>query len=219
MMNRKKKLEAKRKKAKEQNAQQEEYRSAPHKCGECRACCYVFPLQDKPRRTWCKHSTPTGCDCYKNRPSVCSNYECFYLADETAPYIWRPDRSGIIIGHRGTFRGHPVVVFVECWDGALTDVVGQHIFRAFQRTNAILVCPAPNDLGAYYSHTGLVLDAEGQEELRRYVMSVSAKLQADVNSEPFDFGGDEQRHCCSPEREPSDRRMASLTQPVAGQAT
>ena len=218
-MNRNKKLEAKRKKAKQRNARRAEYRSRPHECGECRACCYAFPLQDKPRRTWCKHSTPQGCACYKTRPSVCSNFECLYLGEESAPPFWRPDRSGIIITQRGEFRGHPILAFAECWDDALKDVIGQHIFRAFSRGNAILLCPIPNGLDVYCSHTGLVLDAEGQEELRRYVASTSAKMQADVDSEPFDFGGNEQRHCCSPEREPSDSRTANLTQLVAGQAT
>ena len=209
-MNRNKKLHAKRKKAKIRNARQAEYRDRPRTCGDCRACCFVFPLLDKPARRWCQHSTPQGCDCYTDRPSVCGNYKCLYLKDKRCPTSWRPDRSGIIITDRGNFRGHPVLYLSEYWDNAIEGVRGDVMFSALRKSNAILMYNEGDGVGVCCSHTGLVLDDDGKAELMQFMIADTKRESALLAEEPFDFCGDEPGRCCSPKREPGDKRVADL---------
>ena len=65
-------------------------------CGECTACCDVFPVPDlnKAANEKCIHCD-AGCTIYGDRPSVCSVFECAYL-QSTAPTTVRPDNCGVI---------------------------------------------------------------------------------------------------------------------------
>jgi hypothetical protein len=220
MVNRNKKLEAKKKKAQLRNTRQAEHRrNRPRVCGECRACCYVFPLIDKPKNVWCKHSTPKGCDCYGQRPSICSSYKCLYLLNKNVPAAWRPDRSGIIISFRGAFRGHAVLFLSQYWKNAITDAVGRQMLDTLLTTKAIIMYVIGDRVAVSYSHTGLVLDADGRTELHQLLIDDSERTLARISNEPFDFCGGERRRCCSSKREPKDERMADLKTLVPGQAT
>jgi Fe-S-cluster containining protein len=74
-------------------------------CGECRACCFFPKLNteitgDKPAGQWCTHCSGTGCKIYWNRPKVCREYVCVWLAsqkrnDRMKPEL-RPDKCGVI---------------------------------------------------------------------------------------------------------------------------
>ena len=231
-MNRNRKMEAKRKKTQTRNARQAAYRAAvrnrPRKCGECRVCCFVFPLLDKPEMCWCRHVTSEGCGCYEHRPAVCRTYRCFYIQEKVCPDSWRPDRSGVIITHRGSFRGHPVLYLSAVWDGALERAQGERIVSVLSGTNAIVVyrkedgycvCCAPDACA--------VLNADdGGNELLEYLWSDAEAGTAKIAEESFDFGGRdpgaevelEQRPSCSARREAKgqrDQRAASLSIVVA----
>ena len=231
-MNRNKKVEAKRKKTRERNARQAAYRAAvrnrPRKCGECRVCCFVFPLLDKPERCWCRHVTGEGCGCYEDRPAVCRNYRCAYLKEKAFPDSWRPDRSGVIITRRGSFRGHPVLYLSAVWDGALERAQGERIVSVLSGTNAIVVYRKEDRYCVCCaSRSSAVLNAEdGVNELMEYLQSDTEAEMAKITEEPFDFGGrdpatevePEQRPSCSPRQEARgqrDPRAASLKIVVA----
>jgi Fe-S-cluster containining protein len=74
----------------------------PRSCGECNACCKVFPVPEvgKHDTDWCQHcKVGTGCGIYDTRPKVCRDYECVWLkgsGDESH----RPDRFGILLNVR-----------------------------------------------------------------------------------------------------------------------
>lgn len=77
-------------------------------CGECNACCVAFPLL--PNEKWwpegkkasepCRHLKDGGCgNCgiYKDRPKVCSAFQCSYLEGRFgADLSMRPDKLGLM---------------------------------------------------------------------------------------------------------------------------
>ena len=191
-MSRNKKLQSKRKKALERNQRQaERRRNRPHTCGDCRACCYVFPLPGKPARSWCKHSTPNGCGCYDDRPALCSEYQCEYLSDNKCPPKWRPDRSGVVISLRGRFRNYPVFVLSQVWKGAIANTqIGKEILATFRANNVIFFYTTDDDgVAACYSHTDLVLDDLGRDELNAYILGDTEQCAVEQAKETFEFYG------------------------------
>lgn len=68
-------------------------------CGPCTLCCKVFniPELDKPQDVWCPNARKSwGCTIYEDRPSMCREFECMWLA-ENLDSKWRPDRiHGVI---------------------------------------------------------------------------------------------------------------------------
>jgi hypothetical protein len=186
-MKQKRKLAKERKKRK-RDAAQAAYRNRRRRCGKCRMCCWLFPLIEKPARSWCCHSKPDGCDCYKRRPQVCREYRCLYLVDHTLPDTWRPDRSGIIITRRFYFREHIVVVLSECWDGAIHGLIGRDILQAFHSSDYIFFVDRSDGVATVrWSHTGVVLDADGREELFAMLDDDVDKAMAQIESQPFAF--------------------------------
>ena len=179
-------LQTRNTRAKKRAAQQAKRQgSRSHTCGECRACCYAFPLLDKAANCWCKHATPTGCGCYETRPAVCRDYWCGYLTGDSWPPEWRPDRSGVIVTVRGVFREHPVICLTQCWDNAIDTSHGREIMLSLLESPAIVFYSE----GVCYSHTGLELDATGQRELLDWIRENSRKKTARIGEDPFDFGG------------------------------
>lgn len=67
-------------------------------CGECRECCIVPKIEefDKPARSPCRHLCTAGCGIYADRPTVCSNFQCWWLEGQFKEEH-RPDKSGIIV--------------------------------------------------------------------------------------------------------------------------
>lgn len=86
-------------------------------CGECRACCGVFPLPvlDKPAGVWCRLLGPAGCTVHgPGQPEVCRLYACYWLEHESLPEESRPDRTGLVVTESGkvTVGGHELPVLV-----------------------------------------------------------------------------------------------------------
>lgn len=74
-------------------------------CGECTLCCQYMSAEVYGHRfskgNPC-HYLGNGCTIYKDRPSVCSDYKCFWLEDveHFVPEWIKPSLSGIIITKR-----------------------------------------------------------------------------------------------------------------------
>ncbi len=189
-MSKHKRQDRKKRKANERNKRQAAFKSnRPHLCGECRVCCYHFPLLDKPAKQWCKHSTPTGCDCYNDRPPVCRQYQCGWLLWNTLPNYLRPDKSGIIITRRFAFKGHLVVFLSEFRPGALSTAIGSELIANLKRCKIIIATTEQDGVGFRCRHVGI-----NQDELEELFDALHAdsttegQLLVDHNSH-FSFAG------------------------------
>lgn len=68
------------------------------KCGECRVCCTVLPIEEisKPIGTVCPHYCD-GCKIHNTKPQVCADFNCAYLeASDLIPITLRPDQCGVM---------------------------------------------------------------------------------------------------------------------------
>jgi hypothetical protein len=67
------------------------------KCGNCTACCDVFPVNwlNKEANTKCIHSC-NGCNIHNIKPKECSDFVCSYFEAKECNEDLRPDKSGII---------------------------------------------------------------------------------------------------------------------------
>ena len=80
-----------------------ETRREHNACGECQACCCLYPIDelDKPLMALCRHQCETGCAIHgQERPPVCIAFRCAWLDEDWAPEL-RPDRCRIIWTYRG----------------------------------------------------------------------------------------------------------------------
>ena len=60
--------------------------TAKRECGKCSLCCKLLTIEalNKPAGEWCKHCKPgKGCSIYNKseKPNVCDDYTCMWLAD------------------------------------------------------------------------------------------------------------------------------------------
>jgi len=72
----------------------------PRQCGECTACCTVYPvkaLNKKPGVT-CEHVCETGCAIYSTHPQECRTFECLWRGNHLGADEHRPDKIGVIFG-------------------------------------------------------------------------------------------------------------------------
>ena len=67
------------------------------KCGECTACCDVFPINwlNKEANVKCVHSC-NGCNIHSIIPKECSDYNCAFSQIDKCDEDLRPDKCGII---------------------------------------------------------------------------------------------------------------------------
>jgi hypothetical protein len=70
-------------------------------CGDCTACCTLFPI-DRPELAKqagvaCPHLAGGGCAIHATRPDVCRDWFCGWRRLPRLDEAWRPDRSGIVI--------------------------------------------------------------------------------------------------------------------------
>lgn len=64
-------------------------------CGSCNLCCKLLGIGElkKPAGKWCPHvKLGVGCSIYKDRPSSCQEFQCFWIVDPNAPDNERPDK-------------------------------------------------------------------------------------------------------------------------------
>ena len=77
---------------------------ADRSCGTCTLCCRLpdIDLLDKPANVWCRHCVAgEGCSIYADRPSVCRDFLCFWMTDESLAEAWEPSRSHMMIYRQG----------------------------------------------------------------------------------------------------------------------
>jgi len=82
----------------------------------CAYCCKVvsikFPKgkhfaedEHKPMQQWCKHCTKPGCEIYDERPPICRDFYCSWLADAGWPVELDPISTGCLVMCE-TITGH-----------------------------------------------------------------------------------------------------------------
>jgi uncharacterized protein len=75
--------------------------AAPGKtCGGCTMCCSALEIEElnKPAGPLCGNCRLRGgCSIYDNRPQVCRDFECEWLASRDLPRQFRPDLIGTIL--------------------------------------------------------------------------------------------------------------------------
>ena len=79
--------------------------AAGRSCGTCTLCCRLpdIDLFDKPANEWCRHCVEgKGCSIYADRPSVCRDFLCLWMTDETLDAAWEPARSHMMIYRQGS---------------------------------------------------------------------------------------------------------------------
>ena len=64
-------------------------------------CCRMpaVPEISKPPDAWCRHCTGVRCTIYSDRPKVCADFLCGWLASERFGPEWKPSVSGIVISY------------------------------------------------------------------------------------------------------------------------
>ena len=94
-------------------------------CGECRLCCWVFPVPvlDKPAEQWCRFADARGCSIHDGpRPPVCTEYDCYWRDHEELSDELRPDRIGIVVTECGAVtvgrQWLPMLLFNQTRPGA-----------------------------------------------------------------------------------------------------
>ncbi|MCT7663340.1 YkgJ family cysteine cluster protein [Shinella kummerowiae] len=73
-------------------------------CGTCTLCCRLpdIDLFEKPANAWCRHCIEgKGCSIYADRPSVCRDFLCLWMTDESLDEAWEPSRSHMMIYRQG----------------------------------------------------------------------------------------------------------------------
>jgi hypothetical protein len=189
-MNKLQRKQRKQKKREENNRKRSEYKeqlkNGPRKCGECRACCFVFALLDKPEKTWCKHSTKSGCACYEGRPPVCRDYVCEWLYNRDWPQCTRPDKSGLVVTYRGKYNGIPIMVVTEVWPDAAKSATGREIIETLKDNGIFIVVEGVKGRMVFCRHLG-VHSQERAEEVAEFLRANKDAAMQEDRQVPFDF--------------------------------
>lgn len=77
----------------------------PGGCGSCTLCCTVMKVTAetvKPAHVRCEHCESHGCAIYDERPLVCREFKCLWLASQQTPELslgqaLRPDRARVVL--------------------------------------------------------------------------------------------------------------------------
>ena len=78
--------------------------AAGRSCGTCTLCCRLpdIDLFDKPANVWCRHCVAgEGCSIYADRPSVCRDFLCLWMTEESLSEAWEPSRSHMMVYRQG----------------------------------------------------------------------------------------------------------------------
>lgn len=154
------------------------------KCGECRACCKVFPLPalDKPAGTWCRLLGPGGCTVHGGgaQPEVCRLYSCYWLDHESLPEEWRPNLLGLVVTESGmvTIEGRELPVLVVNLLNPDSDrgPAAQAMLQKFLAEGmALLLLHGPDLRIAYDRARYPAITPEGIEEAFRFERSRDAQ--------------------------------------------
>lgn len=84
-----------------------------HICGSCTQCCSSLGVKSLNKKDYekCEHLCSKGCSIYKNKPTECGNYKCFYFINHKSLDVeFRPDHLGVIIELQETKFGLTIIV-------------------------------------------------------------------------------------------------------------
>ena len=138
-------------------------------CGNCTACCTMFPIGpiDKPMNTRCQHSTGSACSIYDTKPKMCTEFMCAYLQGGNNEEL-RPDKCGIIFVKKTDKIFSGILV-----DGVeVTDIAKQQI-QAFNNQGFSVVLLSVNEKEQH------IMPAEGYTKdgvYSRYKEAISGDL-------------------------------------------
>lgn len=139
-------------------------------CGECTACCLMFPIPpiEKPSNTRCQYCTGSGCSIWDTKPQMCTDYQCAYYQAKIAPLELRPDKCGIIF----TKKNDRIFSGVLVSGTKVSDLANKQI-QSFNNQGYSVVLLSVNE------REPLVLEAKGQnknEVLKEYKEVISGNL-------------------------------------------
>jgi hypothetical protein len=80
-----------------------------------------------------------GCRGYRQRSTVCSEFRCTWLSDDSWPRHWRPDHSGLLCLREKIHDGRVAAVVYETAAGALESPNSKAIIEALRATTDIVV--------------------------------------------------------------------------------
>ena len=116
-------------------------------CGECNFCCQnlwisqrqSYDGNDKPAGQLCS-AYDDGCSIYQTRPTICSQYTCYWLerklAGDPLPDQWQPNQVGFTISRRtdsvmlidsiiDISETHPVLIHLQQYEGDIRMVLNK----------------------------------------------------------------------------------------------
>ncbi len=119
--------------------------SGARDCRGCAACCTRLPIpagevgpDSKPPGVTCPRLSASGCEIYVRRPKLCVDFRCAWLADESWPDRWRPDRSGLMCLREEIEEGLTAAAIYEIRPGALGEPTAATIIEEIKRTTAVI---------------------------------------------------------------------------------
>jgi uncharacterized protein len=113
-------------------------------CGSCTLCCKLLGVPElTDPAEWCRHCTPgKGCGIYNDRPVLCREFECGWLANDGDPQL-RPDRIHMVVtGEIADFDAYVIHVdpdYPDAPDRTLAKAMLETIVKYGRHQNIVLV--------------------------------------------------------------------------------
>ena len=138
--------------------------AAKRACGTCTLCCKVFSIPEfnKPQGVWCPQCRQgVGCRIYETRPDRCRDYVCGWLADNSIPEEWKPERSKIVLsfsrdngyiyavvdpGYPKAWRNAPYYDQLRRWAASLIDKE-RYVIVSIKQASTLILPNGPFFLG------------------------------------------------------------------------
>ena len=95
-------------------------------CGPCTVCCFVGEIKElghKPAYSRCPHQIVRGCGIHPERPQVCRDFECVWLAGHGRTDD-RPDKLGVFL------------IYVESQFGRICEI--HEVVEGMLETSAVI---------------------------------------------------------------------------------
>jgi len=97
-------------------------------------------FHEKPAGLACPKLCQSGCSIYQQRPKLCKEFECTWLANKDWPEAWRPDRSGLFCLQEEVARDIRIGLIYELETEALgTDLAEEIIGTLLARSVAVVL--------------------------------------------------------------------------------
>jgi hypothetical protein len=128
-------------------------------CGDCTECCFHLAVTEinKEQGEQCEHCSGIGCKIYDQRPSVCREFDCAWVASTVfLSEGLRPKESGILLHFSPSVMGATLYIR-EIREGAFlehTDLISELVERGpaiqVRGTDATGIATCPPDHPSHY---------------------------------------------------------------------